>query len=183
MCSLLTKSGLRWLIAVFFRNLKDNIKNADWRYRDAALMAFGSILEGPDAACMKPIAEQAMQMLIEAMQDESVVVKDTAAWTIGRVCELISDVAINEAYLRPLLETLVTGLSAEPRVAANVCWAFNSLAEAAMDDAVSNMESYGDTPPTYCLSNYFDVIVQKLLETTGSLLFTRYHIMLRFPTF
>ena len=28
-------------------------------------------------------------MLIELMEDESVAVKDTAAWTIGRVCELV----------------------------------------------------------------------------------------------
>ena len=42
---------------------------------------------------------------------------------------------MTEAVLRPLLEALVTGLEAEPRVAVNVCWAFNSLAEAAYDAA------------------------------------------------
>lgn len=126
-------------------------------------MAFGSILEGPDPTNMKPIVEQAMPMLIELMLDPSVVVKDTAAWTIGRVCELHSEAAINAIYLKPLLEALVNGLSAEPRVASNVCWAFTSLAEAAYE-AVDNDEE--DTPQTYSLSAYFDPIVQKLLETT-----------------
>ncbi|XP_059088722.1 importin subunit beta-1-like [Tigriopus californicus] len=143
--------------------VKDNIKHSDWRFRDAALMAFGSILEGPDPTNMKPIVEQAMPMLIELMLDQSVVVKDTAAWTIGRVCELHSEAAINAVYLKPLLEALVNGLSAEPRVASNVCWAFTSLAEAAYE-AVDNDEE--DTPQTYSLSAYFDPIVQKLLETT-----------------
>jgi importin subunit beta-1 len=144
--------------------VKDNIKDADWRHRDAALMAFGCILEGPDPAQLKPLVEQAMPMLIETMKDSSVVVKDTAAWTIGRVCELIPDAAINPATLQPLLEALVNGLSAEPRVASNVCWAFSSLAEAAYDSA-DRMEDE-DTPRTYCLSPFFSPIVEKLLWVT-----------------
>ncbi len=95
--------------------VKDNIKHTDWRHRDAALMAFGSVLEGPDPTALRPIVEQAMPMLIELMHDPSVVVKDTAAWTIGRVCEIHSEAAINDVYLKPLLEALVSGLSAEPR--------------------------------------------------------------------
>ena len=67
-----------------------------------------------------------MPTLIELMHDQSVVVRDTAAWTIGRVCELISDAIVNENYIRPLLEALVNGLTAEPRVAANVCWVSNT---------------------------------------------------------
>jgi importin subunit beta-1 len=128
-------------------------------------MAFGAVLEGPDPTNLKPIVEQAMPMLIELMHDPSVVVKDTAAWTIGRVCELHSEAAINDVYLKPLLEALVTGLSTEPRVAANVCWAFTSLAEAAYEAADEQTEE-GGTPQSYCLSAYFDPIVQKLLETT-----------------
>ena len=127
-------------------------------------MSFGAILEGPTAVNMKPIVEQSMPMLIELMYDQSVVVKDTAAWTIGRVCELHSEAAINQVYLKPLLEALVTGLSSEPRVAANVCWAFTSLAEAAYE--MVDDEEDGGTPPTYCLSAFFEPIVQKLLETT-----------------
>jgi len=151
--------------------VKDNIKHSDWRYRDASLMAFGAVLEGPDPVNLRPIVEQAMPMLIELMHDPSVVVKDTAAWTIGRVCELHTEAAINETYLKALLESLVSGLSAEPRVAANVCWAFTSLAERAYEMAEEAATANGtaddsDTPPTYCLSQYFHPIVEKLLETT-----------------
>ncbi|KAG8178707.1 hypothetical protein JTE90_011632 [Oedothorax gibbosus] len=144
--------------------VKNNIKNPDWRYRDAAVMAFGCILEGPDPTNLKPVVEQAMPMFIELMADESVAVRDTVAWTIGRVCELNPDAAVNDAYLKPLLESLVKGLDAEPRVASNICWAFSSLAEAAFEQADAP-EDDGD-PNTYCLSEYFEVIVAKLLETT-----------------
>jgi len=144
--------------------VNDNIKDADWRHRDAALMSFGSILEGPDPGNLKPLVEQAMPMLIETMKDSSVVVKDTAAWTIGRVCELIPEAALHQATLQPLLEALVNGLSAEPRVAANVCWAFSSLAAAAYEAADKNLDD--DAPNTYCLSPYFQPIVEKLLWVT-----------------
>ena len=63
-------------------------------------MAFGSILEGPDSTKLQPIVKEAMPMLIRLMKDDSVAVKDTAAWTIGRVCEMNSEAAINENYLQ-----------------------------------------------------------------------------------
>merc|ERR1719348_1765264 len=127
-------------------------------------MSFGSILEGPDPSQIKPMVEQAMPMLIELMKDNSVVVKDTAAWTIGRVCELIPEAAINPNYLQPLLEALVSGLASEPRVASNVCWAFTSLAEAAYENA--EYPNGEENPETYCLSAFFNPIVEKLLWTT-----------------
>lgn len=129
--------------------IKENIKHPDWRYRDASVMAFGSILEGPELNQLKPLViqvrrssgspglsvaqiplcskrrpllPQAMPTLIELMKDPSVVVRDTTAWTVGRICELLPEAAINEVYLAPLLQCLIEGLGAEPRVASNVCW-------------------------------------------------------------
>jgi len=63
-----------------------------------------------------------MPTLIELMKDPSVVVRDTTAWTVGRICEMLPEAAINDIYLAPLLQCLMEGLSAEPRVASNVCW-------------------------------------------------------------
>lgn len=113
--------------------INENIKSSNWQYRDAAVMAFGSVIEGPSSEKLKPIVEQAMPMFIELLKDPSVIVRDTAAWTIGRVCESVPEAVINEAILQPLLEGLVIGLSSEPRVATNACWALSSIAVAAMD--------------------------------------------------
>ncbi|NXA55908.1 IMB1 protein, partial [Nothocercus julius] len=144
--------------------IKEHIKNPDWRYRDAAVMAFGCILEGPEPNQLKPLVIQAMPTLIELMKDPSVVVRDTTAWTVGRICEMLPEAAINDIYLAPLLQCLIEGLSAEPRVASNVCWAFSSLAEAAYEAA--DVADDQEEPATYCLSSSFELIVQKLLETT-----------------
>lgn len=144
--------------------IKENIKHPDWRYRDASVMAFGSILEGPELNHLKPIIIQGMPTMIELMKDPSVVVRDTTAWTVGRICELLPEAAINELYLAPLLQCLIDGLGAEPRVASNVCWAFSSLAEAAYEATEAAEEQ--EEPATYCLSSTFELIVEKLLETT-----------------
>ncbi|XP_068237171.1 importin subunit beta-1 isoform X1 [Palaemon carinicauda] len=143
--------------------VKENITNGDWRLRDAAIMAFGSILEGPDPTNLKPMVVQAIPTLIKSLSDSSVVVRDTTAWTLGRICEIIPDAAVNDSYLKSLLEALVNSLRGEPRVASNVCWALSSLAEAAYEQADTGDEG---EPQTYCLSAFFDPLVNVLLDTT-----------------
>src|SRR6185503_12478387 len=44
--------------------VQSNIAHPQWNRRDAAVMAFGSMLEGPDPATLRPIVEQAFPMLI-----------------------------------------------------------------------------------------------------------------------
>ena len=145
--------------------INENIKSTNWQFRDAAVMAFGSIIEGPSVEKLKPIVEQAMGMFIQLLKDQSVIVRDTAAWTIGRICEAVPEAVINESSLQPLLEGLVIGLSAEPRVATNACWALSSIAIAAMDMARPQDDDEA-TPDTYILTKYFEPIIEKLLATT-----------------
>lgn len=142
--------------------ITENIKNTNWRYRDAALMVFSSILGGLESATLKPLVDQAMPTLIQLMYDDSVNVRDTTAWTFGRICEVIPQSVISEQFLEALLQSLLRNLKAEPRVASNVCWAFTGLSQAAYDAALND----DDDPETYCLSKYFNFIIQSLLETT-----------------
>lgn len=142
--------------------ITENIKSSNWRFRDAALMVFSSILGGLEANTLKPLVEQAMPTLIQLMYDSNVIVRDTTAWTFGRICEVIPQAVISEQFLPPLLESLLKNLKMEPRVASNVCWAFTGLSQAAYDAALNE----DDDPESYCLSMYFDTIVQSLLQAT-----------------
>ena len=47
---------------------------------------------------------------------------------------------------------------------ASVSQAFSSLAEAAYDSADTGDDNA--EPPTYCLSTYFEPIIEKLIQTT-----------------
>lgn len=37
--------------------VEQNIRSPDWKFREAAVMAFGSILEGPNTAILNPLAQ------------------------------------------------------------------------------------------------------------------------------
>ena len=63
-----------------------------------------------------------MERLIGCIGDEAVQVRDSAAWTIGRICEHVPSVLLTGVTLPPLLQALGAGLEGEPRVATNVCW-------------------------------------------------------------
>merc|ERR1712087_18998 len=87
-----------------------------------------------------PFLPQALEVMINLMKDSSVQVKDTAAWTIGRICERHITSITQELWVRmtrnlqpgepPEAEgVLLAGLKDDPRVANNVCWAFHNLAE------------------------------------------------------
>ena len=96
------------------------------------------MLEGPSKAVLEPLVTQAVPVIVTLMRDTSVQVRDTAAWTIGRVCDLhagtLSTIApgMHTTYTHELLKpggVLLEALRDEPRVACNVCWAIHNLAE------------------------------------------------------
>lgn len=146
----------------------ENISKEDWKLRDAAIMALGSIMEGPDPEELQKNIIPFVGPLITLMSSDSQVqVKDSAAWTLGRVCERCPGVIIaSEHHFYNLLKALVASLDEEARVAVNTCWAISSLAEAAYDAAVDEMTD-DDDPPTFSLSSSFEAVVSKLMETTN----------------
>ena len=69
------------------------------------------------------LPHQVTEKIIELMdQDDAIQVKDSAAWTLGRICEQCPGVVLRETMLLKLLMAMGSGLDREPRVATNVCW-------------------------------------------------------------
>ena len=87
------------------------------------------------------------------VRDPSVHVRDTAAWTLGRISDLHIGIIDLEAHLPALVGALVAGLNEGHRVASNCCWALMNLAEQ-LGDA---------TAPTCPLSPYYEGVIQPLL--------------------
>ncbi|CAG0915662.1 unnamed protein product [Notodromas monacha] len=141
-----------------------NIGNGDWRYREAAVMTFGYILEGPSNEKLKPMMDEALPVLMNLMSDSSIQVQDTTAWTLVRICEYL-DITSNSEVLTVLLNAFCVPLSDEPSVAANVCWALKSSSFAAyMTVQTSDKESI--EPDAYPFLLFFHMLMQKLLWTT-----------------
>ncbi|KAJ7802230.1 armadillo-type protein [Mycena olivaceomarginata] len=110
--------------------IEAHIKSTDWHHREAAVMTFGSILEGPDPIVLTPLTAQALPLLIDMMTDTNADVKDTVAWTLGRICDLLIQTIKPDVHLHALVSALVGGLADEhPRIVSNCCWALMNLAE------------------------------------------------------
>ncbi len=129
-----------------------NISHQNWRPREAAVLAFGCVLDGPSTACLTGIINQAMSVLLKHMGDKEQIVRDTTAWTIGAICELHPTLAKEHAH--QLIVVLVDHLAEKPAVAAQVCYAIHYLAEAFEE------EKDNATSP---LSRFFHGVVQKLM--------------------
>ncbi|KZT05199.1 ARM repeat-containing protein [Laetiporus sulphureus 93-53] len=142
--------------------IEANIRAEDWHHREAAVMTFGSILEGPDPSVLMPLVNQAFPILIDMMHDTNPHVKDTVAWTLGRICDIMVQAIKPDVHLHPLVSALVNGLQDNPRIAANCCWALMNLA----DQLGYSEDGDPQEAATGALSPYFEGIVQALLRVT-----------------
>lgn len=150
------------IVQVVIPFIEANIRATDWHQREAAVMTFGSILDGPDPSVLTPLVNQALPLLIDMMTDESTHVKDTTAWTLGRVCDLLIGTIKPDVHLHPLLTALVGGLQDNPRIIANSCWALMNLA----DQLGSYYEEENAPRQTGPLSAYYPGTVEALLRVT-----------------
>ncbi|KAL7431561.1 hypothetical protein ACHAXM_002947 [Skeletonema potamos] len=138
--------------------VQEHIKSENWRYREAATMAFSSILEGPGSDAIGPYVNQSIPVLLAALSDPNDLVKDTTAWTIGRICDLHVRSIPEETF-----PTLVNGLAGKllnetPRVSSQACFGIHNLAAAFSNDNTA------ETTGTNALSTYMPQLLQTLLQ-------------------
>ncbi|KAI0476222.1 ARM repeat-containing protein [Xylariaceae sp. FL0804] len=105
-----------------------HLRSDDWHYREAAVAAFGAIMEGPEEKTLEPIVKQALPILINMMEDSSTFVKDSTAYALGRITEACSEAIDPTQHLDPLIRSLFAGIH-DAKMAASCCWALMNLAE------------------------------------------------------
>jgi len=135
-----------------------NFQHPDWKYREAAILAYGSIMEGPTSEKMQPMLQSSFNPLVMALQDQSVAVRDTIAWTLGRIGQFHPSI-VPVKQLTPLL---CEKLRDVPRVSANICWNVQVLAE-----AQTGAVGAGQFPDTTALSEFFTALATALLEVVA----------------
>ncbi|KAI0971956.1 armadillo-type protein [Xylaria arbuscula] len=137
--------------------VEQHLRSEDWHYREAAVAAFGAIMEGPEEKTLEPIVKQALPILISMMEDSSIFVKDSTAYALGRITEACSDSIDPNTHLDPLIRSLFAGVH-DSKMAASCCWALINLADRFSGDfeATSNP-----------ITPHFNQSVQTLLEVTS----------------
>ena len=141
--------------------VESNIRSTEWNGREAAVMAFGSILDGPDPRVLSPLVTQALPTLIEMIRDPSIHVKDTTAWTLGRISDVLIDCIKPDIHLHELVSALVAGLNDNPRIIGNCCWSLMNLA-----DQLQGIEDADGNIQTSPLSPYYEGILQTLMRVS-----------------
>lgn len=142
--------------------IEENIAKPDWRQREAATYAFGSILEGPSPEKLIPLVNLALNFMLTAlMKDPNNHVKDTTAWTLGRMFEFLHGSAletpiITQANIQQIITVLLQSMKDVPNVAEKACGALYFLAQG-YEDAGSSSSP---------LTPFFQEIVQALLTVT-----------------
>lgn len=106
--------------------VEQNILSQDWKQREAAVLAFGSSLEGPKAV-IHQLVHQATPVLLKHLKDENEAVKDTSAWAVASILRLHSEAVseYGEQILKNLCETLG---DVSPRVAGKACLGLHNFA-------------------------------------------------------
>mmetsp|Transcript_8298 Transcript_8298/g.29142 ORF Transcript_8298/g.29142 Transcript_8298/m.29142 type:complete len:878 (-) Transcript_8298:27-2660(-) len=143
--------------------VQENVSSQDWRRREAATFAFGSVLEGPSVATLAPLVQQAIPFMLRAMNDPNNQVKDSTAWTLGRIFEFLHGPGVEPPVLTAQLLPSILGVLLEslgkdvPHVATKVCWAIHNLAAGYLE------HSDEATSP---LSPFFQSTVQTLLAVS-----------------
>ncbi|GLT73784.1 hypothetical protein SLA2020_456190 [Shorea laevis] len=123
--------------------VESNISKLDWHCREAATFAFGSILEGPTVEKLSPLVQAGLEFLLNAMKDENNHVKDTTAWTLCRIFELLHSPTsgfslISPENLKRVLGVLLESMKDAPNVAEKVCGAVYYLAQGYEDAGASS---------------------------------------------
>lgn len=139
--------------------IQKNVQNPDWHHREAAVLAFGSVLSDVTESSLQAMAMQALPLLLNILQNDTHAhVKDTTAWTVGQVCAFYGT-KVQKPILDQMATVLVSNLSAEPRIANNCCFALHNLAQ-----AVEAADMGDSDTPTNILSPYLKVVVENLLK-------------------
>ncbi|KAK9274887.1 hypothetical protein L1049_022141 [Liquidambar formosana] len=142
--------------------IEENIAKPDWRQREAATYAFGSILEGPSPDKLIPLVNVALNFMLSAlMNDPNTHVKDTTAWTLGRMFEFLHGSTLETSIItqencQQIITVLLHSMKDVPNVAEKACGALYFLAQ-----------GYEDVGPSSSpLTPFFQDIVQALLTLT-----------------
>lgn len=139
--------------------IEANIRSEDWHLRDAAVSALGAIMEGPDEKMLDNIVKQGLPILIGMMSDSNLHVKDSVAFTLGRISDCVPDSIDASAHLPALVQSLFNGLESNPKMAASCCWALMNLARC------FSLETAPDENP---MTAHFDPSMQALMNATES---------------
>ena len=149
--------------------VQQHVAAPDWRAREAAVTAFGALVDGPSDERIRPVAAHALTSLLSLLKDPSLPVRRSTAYCLGTVFESLHapdnpdavPAIVPSEQLSNVLGALVHAVvQDDTSVADSAIWAVTQLVNGYADIARDSEPGAG-TP----LSPYFANLVQALLQT------------------
>lgn len=139
--------------------VETNIRNEAWNAREAAVTAFGSVMDGPEPLTLQPLVSQAFPVLITMLGDSSSGVRESTSWALARCTELVPKGFNPETHLRPLMEGLVVTLrDSKSATIQNCAWTIQNVC--------TIIGATKPSDPTTLLGPYYEALVTELMNVT-----------------
>lgn len=139
-----------------------HLESEDWHSREAAIFAFGVIMEGPSTESISDGVAGALPVLLGKLTpgdsfDPHPMVRESTAWTLGTIFMEQFEAVPAADYFEGIVNTLTNALDDEPRVVEHVTFALHNLSVV--------VAQFGDDT-TNPMSPYFADVMNKLLATS-----------------
>jgi len=107
-----------------------HVQDGNWHLREAAVMAFGTLMESVRTKALGATARGALPIMCELLAKDPVpLVAETAAWSVGKILKNHVD-EVDPTHVQPAVETLRAALKhASPKVAQVVTTAIGDFAQ------------------------------------------------------
>ena len=138
--------------------VQQHINSENWHYRDAAIVAFTSILDGPSTESVRQFVAESIPVLLRTFSDPNETVRQSAVYCISQICKL-HVTAIHEGQINGIMEAVAQKLQESPRVASSACGAIYNIAR-----SIKNAGSGQDE--TNALSAVFYPLLNALFQVS-----------------
>eukprot|EP00538_Stauroneis_constricta_P004226 CAMPEP_0119570102 /NCGR_PEP_ID=MMETSP1352-20130426/43444_1 /TAXON_ID=265584 /ORGANISM="Stauroneis constricta, Strain CCMP1120" /LENGTH=859 /DNA_ID=CAMNT_0007619767 /DNA_START=157 /DNA_END=2736 /DNA_ORIENTATION=+ len=145
------------IVPILMPFVEQNIQNENWRVRDAAIMAFTSMLDGPSPTSIGQYVSSSIPMLLNMFQDPVELVRDTAVHCVARICLLHAQSVPHELFDQLLQALVAMCAKGTPRIANQACTAIHNLSTAVAEATPSGEQSN-------LLSRFMQTILQTLIQ-------------------
>jgi len=100
--------------------IEKNIRQEDWRFRDAAVVAFSAVLESPQSLTVAQYVPTVLEALLQLFNDANETVRQSAVSCIATTCQHYAQ-SIPENQVNVIMSSALAKLSEPARVATYAC--------------------------------------------------------------
>jgi hypothetical protein len=95
------------IVGLLGARINSHMERVEWRSKEAACMALGCMLHGPNPAVVQTYVENRASQLLDLLGDSNDLVADTAGWCVALICDRFVDVfAKNHDVMQRLLNAV-----------------------------------------------------------------------------